>query len=48
MTSKLDYKGLNSSTDPFDDYWNDTHPNGTASWEEDDEIPDFDKDEVEE
>ncbi len=37
MTSNLKYSGLNtSSNDPFDDLWNETHPNGTASWEEDD------------
>ncbi len=43
MTSDLEYFGLNTSSDPFDDLWEATHPKGKASWEEEDDIPDYDK-----
>lgn len=49
MTSNHEYSGLNTnSSDPFDDLWEATHPKGTASWEEDDDIPDYDREVSEE
>jgi hypothetical protein len=40
MTSDPKYSGLDtSSSDPFDELWEATHPKGTASWEEEDDIP---------
>jgi hypothetical protein len=49
MTSNLEYNGCNtSSSDPFDELWEATHPKGTASWEDEEDIPDYDKPEDEE
>lgn len=45
MTQQLEYSGLNSrSSDPFDDMWEETHPNSTASWEDEDDVDDVDFD----
>jgi len=48
MTSDLEYFGLNTSSDPFDDLWEATHPKGTASWEEEDDIPEYDSEKEDE
>jgi len=47
MTKQLAYSDI-LSTDPFDDLWEATHPKGTSSWEEDEDIPDYEKPEYEE
>lgn len=40
MTQNLDYT-FSQGTDPFDEPWEETHLDGTTSWDTEDDIPDF-------
>lgn len=43
MTNTLSFTYDGTSTDPFDDLFIETHGGTKASWETDDELPEFDE-----